>query len=563
MSVLPASTPGPPSPGGLTVPSPSGPTSWLPAVALAVLPLAWVIAGGDRVLGRPDLDLVGHVWTLWNAGEGDPTRSQLVAFPDGADLMPILGGWLDIALGSLLLRLGLPLALSWTLICGLWLALAGIGVAVLARVMGVRPGAAVVAGLLAQTDGYLLFHLLGGRTEQAGVGVMSLAVAGAIHSWRTGSMRTAVATGVAGAAVVWTSWELGVTLMGGMVVLSAGIWRGSRAPGAVRAWLVAAGTTLLLSAPLVLTFLWRAAAVRALDESQAAQAAALSESVGLLGWFTAGSTRPTVAVLGSLLVAAVIARPAVDRALKRAVGLLLLLTWLLAAGPSPGLWESGDLGLPVGAWTLYQHLPVFGWFHSPERVLVWWSLAAPVAVALVWNALGTGWLKRSVLAVLLCAASVLSLRAAPWAVPVVWEPSRDTAWHLLRDDPTPGAVLDLPIRSAAPELVPYQLAQLAHQRPVPFHMTLPRLTTARPEALRDRLALARWLDNPRSVTAPETRLLRAELQALDADGYAWVTIWSDQLPPGTHREVVKQLVVSLGPPDAKGRDGWRAWRVKR
>ena len=60
-------------PGGPPVPSPSGPTSWLPAVALAVLPLAWVIAGGDRVLGRPDLDLVGHVWTLWNAGEGDPT----------------------------------------------------------------------------------------------------------------------------------------------------------------------------------------------------------------------------------------------------------------------------------------------------------------------------------------------------------------------------------------------------------------------------------------------------------------------------------------------------------
>lgn len=557
---LPAATSGPSPPS-------AGPTepklAWLPAVALAVPPVIWISAGGNRVLGRPELDLVGHVWTLWNAGLGDPTRSQLVAFPHGADLMPILGGWLDIALGSLLLRMGLPLALSWTLICALWLALAGVGVTVLARVVGVRPGVAVVAGLLAQVDGYLLFHLLGGRTEQAGVGVMALAVAGAIHSWRTGSMRSAVATGIAGAAVVWTSWELGVALMGGMTVLSVGIWRGERATGAVRAWLVAAGTTLLLAGPLALAFLKRASTVRELDESHVAQAAALSESVGLVGWFATASTRPTLAVLGCLAVAAVLARRSADRSLKRAVGLLLLVTWLLAAGPSPGWWEPGDLGLSAGPWTLYQHLPVFGWFHSPERVLVWWSLAAPVAAAFVWSALGKGWLKRLGLATAFCLASLLQLRAAPWAVPAAWEPGSDSALHQLRNDPAPGAVLDLPIRSSAPDLVPYQLAQLAHQRPVPFHMTLPRLTRARPAALRDRLVLARWLDDPRGIAAPAPGLIHADLKALDAEGYAWITVWSAQLPAGTHREVVKVLVAGLGPPDAKGRDGWRAWRVKR
>jgi len=251
-----------------------------------------------------------------------------------------------------------------------------------------------------------------------------------------------------------------------------------------------------------------------------------------------------------------------DRPLKRAVGLLLLVTWLLASGPSPGWWTPGDLGLPAGLWSLYQHIPVFGWFHSPERVLVWWSLAAPVAAALVWQAHARSWPRRAVLAMVLVLASAWQLQQAPWAVPAGWGPSDDPAWRAVREDSVPGAVLDAPIRTTAPEMVPYQIAQLSHGRPVPFHMTLPRLTPARPEDLRESLALTRWLADPRSQPAPDAEALRDDLQALEGAGYAWVVVWSDQLPQGTHRTVVQTLVATLGAPDAKGQAGWRAWRVK-
>ena len=521
--------------------------------------MSWVVLAGNRIPGHPAIDLVGHVWTLWNGSLGDPTRSELVAFPYSVDLMPILGGWMDIFLGSVLLRIGVPLALAWNLLCGGWLLLAGVGVAVLARVAGARQDAAIVAGVLAQLDAYLLFHLYGGRTEQAGVGVMALAVAGAIHSWRTGSRVVAVGAGLAGAAVVWTSWELGVILAAGMVVLAPGIWRGPRVSGAVRAWLLAAATTAVCAGPLVVSFLQRAAAIRALDESLPAQSASMAEAVGLLGWLGSSGTRPALGVLACILL--VPFRKKLTRAALVASGVVLTGTWLLAAGPSPGWWVPGDLGLTAGLWTLYQHLPVLGWFHSPERVLVWWTLAAPVSAALVWQSLVTS-KGRTVLLVALLAASGWNLYTSPWARISTWAPPSDPAWAAIRDGDSKGAVLDLPVVHHAPELVTYQLAQLSHQRPVPFHMTLPRLTPARPEELVKRLSIAQWLDTPRGGGAPSAAAFEADLETLRRDGYDWVVLWPSHRTQPPHRVAVRAFREALGPADARGQAGWRAWRIE-
>ena len=61
-----------------------------------VLPVTWVVGAGSRALGGIEVDLVGHIWTIWHAMHEPLTRTELIGYPDGIDLMPILGGWADI-----------------------------------------------------------------------------------------------------------------------------------------------------------------------------------------------------------------------------------------------------------------------------------------------------------------------------------------------------------------------------------------------------------------------------------------------------------------------------------
>jgi len=63
------------------------------------MPATWWWHAGDRVFGPRSMDQTGHHWTIWSASRGPVTRTDLVAWPEGADLLPILGGWLDIFLG--------------------------------------------------------------------------------------------------------------------------------------------------------------------------------------------------------------------------------------------------------------------------------------------------------------------------------------------------------------------------------------------------------------------------------------------------------------------------------
>ena len=202
------------------------PGAVLVTVALLALPV-WAAGAGDgRFLGRWSLDLAGHLWTAWNGAQGDPTRSMLVAWPTGVDLMPILGGWADVLLVSGLVRLGVPLLAAWNLVIGALFALAGFGGASLARAMGAGRIGALTAGLLLQLDGWTLFHMDGGRTSRPRGGCVR---PGALRLWRGGG---AAVIGPTWRAVLWLAQGHGVWLAVGMATLVPVLVQGAfrRAP---------------------------------------------------------------------------------------------------------------------------------------------------------------------------------------------------------------------------------------------------------------------------------------------------------------------------------------------
>ena len=488
-------------------------------------------------MGPQSLDLTGHVWTHWNAGQGQLGRSELVAWPHGVDLVPLLGGWLDILAGSLVVGVLGPVA-AYNLVSALYLFVAGVGGWALARVAGANRWGAAAAGLLLQIDGYTVHHLLGGRTEQAGVGFVALALAAA-WSLRAPGWR-AVRTGLAGAVVVVVSWEHALLLAGILAWMVPWLrWDRARATG----WAVAAATCALVVAPWAWVFLDRAMDIRLVDEGASTVDWAGNHAITLLPWLTDGQLRPSVLALLCLPVVR-------GRAwLGACVGLLVCV--LLALGPTPGLRAAGDLGF-TGPWVLFQHLPVVGWFHTPDRLLLALDLAAITAAGLVVTR--ARWLAPAALVALLAAGFVHQHRTAwprgVWRAPVYPE---------LRDLPGEGALLDLPVASPGLDAMRYQNLQLLHGRPIPHHMTLPHLTTDAPALLLEDLPALAALAS-RSPSSPIGGL-DADLEALRERGYSWLVLHPRFVPVEERSARKRALRRLLGPPTLELDDHWIGWRL--
>jgi hypothetical protein len=533
------------------------PGAVLGALVLLALPL-WAAGAGDgRFLGRWSLDLAGHLWTAWNGAQGDPTASSLAAWPTGVDLMPILGGWADVLVMAGLVRLGVPLLAAWNLVVGALFALAGFGAAALARALGAGRLGAVLAGLLLQLDGWTLFHMDGGRTEQAALGAVAFALAGALRTWRSPGWGAVVATGLWGASVVWLSWEHGVWLAVGMAALLPFLLREGVPEGAVRRWAAAAGVTLLAAGPWALLFLVRALQVRAAGEGLDTMEMARENAVPMMGWLMGGAvSRPAIALPLLMLALPWTARPR-DRGVWLGVGILMLATLVLAAGPDPGLWAAGDLGVP-GPYRLFQATPVLGWFHTPQRLLALWSLAVPVACGLAVEAArrrgGRGPAVVGALLLLVVAADhgrragLLPLSARTLAA--------DEVHRAIAAAEGPGAVLDLPAVDPGEDAVAYQTAQIFHGRAIPYQATLPMLTPARK---RDVVAGSALAATATLGQAPLTgAAFAADLDGLRAQGVRFVVVHERFVPPAVRDGLGQGLRAALGAPIARagGRTAW-------
>ena len=346
-------------------------------LVLAVVPLLWTIGAGEHALGHTSVDLLGHLWHHWHSAQEGLTHTTLVRFPEGVDLLPITGGWLDVWLGGHLVGL-LGLVRAWNAVLGLFVLVAGVGGATLARTLGAAPWTAALAGVLLQLDGFLLLHLAGGRSEQVGLGLVALTLAAGLRLVQPAPARTHVVLAAGSAAlVVATSWELALMTAVGMVGLGALVVRRDSA----RAVASALGLAAVLSLPMVAPFLTSTLAARAANPSFGGAVSEVA-SLGLLEWLGPQRPGPHTLTLLCLLALPWTARES-DRRSWLAVVVLLITSLGLALGASPALHRGGaPFWTGPTPWSLAAQLPVLEWFHWPDRLTLLWSLIAPTAAAL-------------------------------------------------------------------------------------------------------------------------------------------------------------------------------------
>lgn len=532
---------------------------WLPLLHL-LLPTAWLVQSGRGALaGGFSVDLVGHLWTTWNAAQGSITRSEMVNWPVGLDLLPVLGGWLDVILGSLLVPLVGPIG-AFNAVAWLYLVLAGLGGHALARALGAPAGAALVAGLLLQADSTLLHHLMGGRLELVALGLVALALASAVRAWREPGWTWPVGAGLAGAAVVWASWELALWLALATLTLLPVLATASRPPGCWRRWALAGGVTALLAGPWALAFLFRALAVRSVSDAPPDLVA--QGSVGVLGWLLPGSPRPTWVALPGLL-----ALPWLARGERRLGWWALggaLVCWVLALGPDPALWVSTGPRAEAswGPFALVLLLPVAGWFHVPDRFMVGVGLAAVVGSALLvaaawrWRA-WAGW----ALGALLVVGALAEVGATGHWPRGQFSLTTPEAVYQLRDAPGQGAVLDLPMSSDAARALTHQLSQIQHRRPILAHMAHGHLAPPRDDLHQDPLLTwMREVGDPRSEPVVR-RFDTDDLLSLRGMGVGYVVLHRRGWPMGRWEIARQALLESQGPPMARDGDRWICWAL--
>ena len=509
------------------------------AWVLLVLPAIWVLPA-DAAFGAFSVDLAGHLWMGWHASREALTTTTLLAAPDGLDLMPVLGGWLDVWLVGRLHALGVPLEAAYNGVIGLYLVVAGVGGATLARAADVRWPFAWIAGVLLQCDGFVLEHLAGGRPEQVGLGFVALALGVAGLTWK--DRLHPAWCGVLGALVLFVSWELSLLTVLALVWMAPWMGReGWKRMG------MAAGVAVVFAGWWVVLFLLRAGAIRSVDEGEFALETARRASVGLLGWFGPGQARPGWLVLASLVLLR-------GRAgLGVAIGLGL--TLVLALGPGPGLIGPGEGAWGPFAWL--QQVPVLGWFHWPDRLLAVWSLAAVVCAARAVEWLAGRHLAMSVGAALVLVGTSLGEQRMRWPHGAFRIEPQEHALALAERD---GIVLDLPIQADPVHHLDYMLVQVTHGRPIVFNMVLSHLSDPSLGKRVEADPVLSWFASLQRPQAPSAPDFDADaFQGLVDAGVTTVVLHERGWPRERHDQAVDAVSVALGPP--RRGPGVRWWDI--
>ena len=105
----------------------------------------------------------------------------------------------------------------------------------------------------------------------------------------------------------------------------------------------------------------------------------------------------------------------------------------------------------------------------------------------------------------------------------------------------------------------YTIFQMIHQRPIPYHMTLPFLTTDTYAELSATSPTLQWMARPSGQPAPES--VGEDIQALSAAGIRWVALHPQRLPPQQRLSAISALEAALGAPDLQEPMSWMCWEI--
>ena len=106
----------------------------------------------------------------------------------------------------------------------------------------------------------------------------------------------------------------------------------------------------------------------------------------------------------------------------------------------------------------------------------------------------------------------------------------------------------------------YTIFQMIHQRPIPYHMTLPFLTTDAYAELSTSNPTLQWMARPAGQPAPGS--VAEDIQALSAEGIRWVALHPQRLPPPQRISAVSALEAALGAPNLQEPLGWMCWEIQ-
>ncbi|MFM2248670.1 MAG: hypothetical protein RL071_4745 [Pseudomonadota bacterium] len=545
------------------------------------------------VVGHPGNDSWNHTWGYWwvlrALAQGKwPGNADQLSFPDGGSLY-----FIDTVQAVLLAPVAalIGAAAAYNLAMGLGVALAGFGAFVLARrVSGDGPTALVALAIYGAAP-HLLGQAYNGISETVCAGWLPLTLFLLIRTLDAPALWRGALLGLCAGLTMGTSWYYGLfAAIGGTVILAV---QALSQPEAVR-WrstlptlMVALTVAAVIVGPLLLTFRGSLEAADAIVSRDPAfvraslmnhnitDAAALlrpgkTPSPDLLALY--GEQLIIVVYLGWVGVGLSAAALALTRRrLELAPWLALGGTFLLfCLGPYlniGGTWvEPFGRRLPLPFLLLFDAIPLFDRISHPFRFVVGGSLALAVlsSVGLRHLLRRQGWRPRLAAALGVAALSLAETAAlSPAHLPVpTGVAALPQAYHDMREDDVPGAVLDLPMTVPNLERAVYVWAQTAHERPVPWGLNEPMPAGL----LRNRLtATLIRVEATRARTLPP-RLPELELvvagRALQRMGYRYIVLHEELLPKFKAEAMISLLDGIFGPHTSAEADTLRIWKLE-
>ncbi|MCK6501963.1 hypothetical protein L6R53_00925 [Myxococcota bacterium] len=551
--------------------------------ALLAVVLTWPVAlrPTELLVGHPGNDTWNHVWGHWWVGAellaGEwPIQTPLLNHPRGGTLFYIDTSQ-AVMFAPLTIAAGPEVGYNATVLFGLFLS--GFGAWLLARRVTGDAVSSAVALFVYGAAPHLLGQSYNGISETVCAGWLPLTLWALLHLMDRPTVARAALLGLLGGTTMLTSWYYGLLAgLAGVVMIGWRLLR-QRAHVPWARFLPLAGLSgavaLGLVAPMLILFRLSLSAEDAVvtRDPEFVRASLVNHNVTDVAAFFTPSDRPSpdlkelygeelviIIYIGWLaLLLAMYAWAGTRRARQLSPWLWLGLTFFVFS-LGPYLNIGGDYRtlfgqrVPLPFLAFFEAFPLFDRISHPFRFVTGVSLAVGVSAAV-----GLRHLLRHLrptprlLTVALLCLCVLAETAvaSPATLPVPHARAHiPAAYAAMRQDPQPGAVLDLPLTVPNLERAVYVWFQAAHQRPIPWGLNdpMPRgLLDNRLTATLIRLEASRaWTP---SAGLPELDLVIGA-RTLQRQGYRYIVVHRAWYPPFKAERVERLLTALYGEPQA-------------